>query len=132
MDPGQPDKYPLPSWWLQSAKNSLSNFQSTPQLPNQTDILIVGAGYTGARTAYHLSKLLVKDYSITVLDARGVAEGATGRNGEHLIPYNHRNILRDAEIFWRGLCIMAAGPRMGERARDCKVSLRRGYVSAGN
>ena len=99
MDPGLPEKYPLPSWWLQNSRNPLANFQSTPQLPEETDVLIIGAGYTGASTAYHLSKLIGKDCSITVLDARGVAEGATGRNGGHLIPYNHRNILRDAKLF---------------------------------
>ncbi|KAI8582438.1 hypothetical protein K450DRAFT_227193 [Umbelopsis ramanniana AG] len=99
MDPGLPDKYPLPSWWLQNAKNPLSDFQSTPNLPHETDILIIGAGYTGASTAYHLSKMIGKDCQVTVLDARGVAEGATGRNGGHLIPYNHRNILRDVELF---------------------------------
>jgi glycine/D-amino acid oxidase-like deaminating enzyme len=99
MDPGLPEKYPLPSWWLQNSRNPLANFQSTPQLPEETDVLIIGAGYTGASTAYHLSKLIGKDCSITVLDARGVAGGATGRNGGHLKPYNHRNILRDTKLF---------------------------------
>lgn len=99
MDPGLPEKYPLPSWWLKNAKNPLGDYQSSPKLPKETDILIIGAGYTGASTAHHLAKLVPSSCSITVIDARGVAEGATGRNGGHLIPYNHRNILRDVELF---------------------------------
>ncbi|KAG2185926.1 hypothetical protein INT43_002364 [Umbelopsis isabellina] len=99
MDPGLPEKYPLPSWWLKNSKNPLGDYQSSPKLPNKTDILIIGAGYTGASTAHHLAKLVPSSCSITVIDARGVAEGATGRNGGHLIPYNHRNILRDVELF---------------------------------
>jgi glycine/D-amino acid oxidase-like deaminating enzyme len=61
-------------------------------LPEHSDIVIIGAGYAGVGTAYHL----VKDHgdvnrSIAILEARGACSGATGRNGGHARPdlYGH-------------------------------------------
>ena len=41
-----------------------------------------GAGMTGTATAYHLSQ---RGLSCIILDARGVAHGATGRNGAECV-----------------------------------------------
>lgn len=53
-----------------------------------SDVVIIGAGYAGISTAYHLTKGEASDkkLSITILEARGVCSGATGRNGGHLRP----------------------------------------------
>jgi glycine/D-amino acid oxidase-like deaminating enzyme len=45
-----------------------------------TDVAIVGGGYTGLWTAYYLRKLK-PDLSVTVLDANIAGFGASGRNG---------------------------------------------------
>ncbi|KAL4890099.1 phosphoenolpyruvate phosphomutase-domain-containing protein [Aspergillus ambiguus] len=77
-----------PYWRLDP--HPLDEFRSTPGLPEQSDIVIIGAGYTGISTAYHLLKLLGssdKPYpAITILEARQICSGATGRNGGHLRP----------------------------------------------
>ena len=99
---------PMESWWLAdrqrgadraasaaaaaaAASNSNSNSASDPgqaggapraqQLPAHAAVVVVGAGLTGTAAAYHLSE---RGRACVVLDARGVAHGATGRNGGHL------------------------------------------------
>ena len=47
----------------------------------QTDICIVGGGYTGLSTALHLAE---KGYQVTLLEAEKVGWGASGRNGGHV------------------------------------------------
>jgi glycine/D-amino acid oxidase-like deaminating enzyme len=48
--------------------------------------VIIGAGYSGVSLAYHLYKQLSHadqpDPAITVLEARQICSGATGRNGQ--------------------------------------------------
>ena len=44
----------------------------------QTDVAIIGAGYTGLSAALHLAQ---KGFSVTVLEAHRVGFGASGRNG---------------------------------------------------
>jgi len=70
--------------------HELDDYRSTDQVPEQSDIVIIGAGYAGVATAYHLLEAGSKA-SITLLEARGACSGATGRNGGHLRPdlYGH-------------------------------------------
>ena len=42
------------------------------------DVCVVGAGFTGLSTAYHLAK---RGYDVVVVDAQRVGFGASGRNG---------------------------------------------------
>jgi len=44
------------------------------------DVAIIGGGFTGLSSAYHLKKLF-PNISVVVLEARGVGHGASGRNG---------------------------------------------------
>ncbi|OJJ47375.1 hypothetical protein ASPZODRAFT_132360 [Penicilliopsis zonata CBS 506.65] len=88
-----PHTSPSPCYWSLPA-HPLQDHRSTESLPPKSDIVIVGAGYAGVATAYHLLKELKessKQCSITILEARGVCSGATGRNGGHLRPdlYGH-------------------------------------------
>ena len=72
--------------------HELNDHRSTENLPNHTDILIIGAGYAGISTTYHLVKdKNNSERSITILEARSACSGATGRNGGHLRPdlYGH-------------------------------------------
>lgn len=86
-----PARNPGECFW-QTEPHELRNHRSTEQLPEHSDIVIIGAGYAGISTAYHL----VRDHgdldkSITILEAREACSGATGRNGGHLRPdfYGH-------------------------------------------
>lgn len=75
-------------FWHQDL-HELHDHRTTEQLPESSDVVIIGAGYAGISTAYHLVKG-DKDgdnkLSITLLEARGLCSGATGRNGGHLRP----------------------------------------------
>ncbi|KAJ5692886.1 FAD dependent oxidoreductase superfamily [Penicillium macrosclerotiorum] len=74
-------------FWHQEI-HELHDHRTTEELPASSDVVIIGAGYAGISTAYHLTKgeLSDNDLSITILEARGVCSGATGRNGGHLRP----------------------------------------------
>ncbi|CZR67121.1 related to oxidoreductase [Phialocephala subalpina] len=80
---------PTASFW-QEKPHQFHDLRTTLELPPSSDVVIIGAGYAGIATAYHLAKA-EKNLRITVLEARGVCSGATGRNGGHLRPdmYGH-------------------------------------------
>jgi gamma-glutamylputrescine oxidase len=68
------------SFWLQNAP--YQDYQSTPTLPAHTHTVIIGGGITGVSAAYWLRRYGVE---VTLLEARGLAGGATGRNGGHIV-----------------------------------------------
>jgi glycine/D-amino acid oxidase-like deaminating enzyme len=70
-----------PSLWAATAEPAVD----TPPLDAsmRTDVLIVGAGYTGLSTALHLAGQGVK---VCVIDANEPGWGASGRNGGQVIP----------------------------------------------
>ncbi|KAL1647330.1 hypothetical protein SLS58_002658 [Diplodia intermedia] len=84
-----PYPYPVPNsltpFW-RTELHPLDSARTTPDLPAETDIVIIGAGYSGASTAYHLLKDNPNPPRITILEAREACSGATGRNGGHLKP----------------------------------------------
>ena len=79
----------LDSIWF-TEKHELNDHRSTVELPEESDVVIIGAGYAGIATAYNLVKdedvKAPKPSSVLVLEARAVCSGATGRNGGHLRP----------------------------------------------
>ena len=77
---------PTTPFW-RTELHELDEHRSTPELPHKCDIVIIGAGYAGVSIAYHLLKSDkgAEDEprpSITILEARQVCSGATGRNGK--------------------------------------------------
>lgn len=93
-EPHIPDRLPIsnptvPFW--QKDVHKLHDHRSTEQIPEHSDIVIIGAGYAGVSVAYHLVSEKICTDSITILEARGACSGATGRNGGHLRPdlYGH-------------------------------------------
>lgn len=48
------------SFWIEAAESPLRNFRSTEALPKQTDVVIIGSGYTGATTAYWIHKVSIR------------------------------------------------------------------------
>ncbi|KAK3177298.1 hypothetical protein K4F52_009908 [Lecanicillium sp. MT-2017a] len=80
---------PVPSptkpFWHQDG-HRLSDHRSTEEIPTSQDVLVIGAGFTGASCAYYLSHAPEAPASLTVLEAREACSGATGRNGGHMRP----------------------------------------------
>lgn len=70
-----------PSLWAATAEPAVD----TPPLDTsiKTNVLIVGAGYTGLSTALHLAEQGLK---VCVIDANELGWGASGRNGGQVIP----------------------------------------------
>lgn len=70
----------MPSFW-RSQLGKLDRHRTTPELPAEVDVLVIGAGYSSASLVTHLLALEAPAPSILVLEARQLCSGATGRNG---------------------------------------------------
>ena len=78
-----------PFWFR--AGHPLANYQSAPTWPPSVDVLIIGAGLTGASTAYHLGPAVGdRSLHVAVVDRGDPATEASGRNGGsfELLPEN--------------------------------------------
>ncbi|KAG4442855.1 hypothetical protein IFR05_001651 [Cadophora sp. M221] len=94
-DPGLPRTNPTTSYWQQHYDQNLSDIRS-PTLPQHRDVVIIGSGITGCSSAVRLledqnetgdmntNKSTSQPFSLTILEARGLCSGATGRNGGHV------------------------------------------------
>lgn len=88
---GFPHPRPNLSFWLQGTRNNpLIGHRTTQTIPSDADVVVIGAGMSGAATAYHLFKghdpvegSLPK---VVMIEAREACYGATGRNGGHCRP----------------------------------------------
>ncbi len=82
-------------WGLQKPQESFEHTESyyaataneQKQYPllegeHQTDVVVVGGGFTGVNTALELAE---RGYSVTLLEANRLSWGATGRNGGQII-----------------------------------------------
>jgi glycine/D-amino acid oxidase-like deaminating enzyme len=79
----------VPYW--QKEVHPLANYQSSPSLPKEADVVIVGAGLTGGSAALHIADEAKKrGLRVVMIDAGEVAGQASGRNGGNLeaIPEN--------------------------------------------
>ena len=71
--------YPQPSWWEASADKKLVLDARPLQKDETCEVAIIGGGYTGLSSAYHLAKEFNID--VRVLEAGHIGWGASGRNG---------------------------------------------------
>ena len=73
--------------------HELDSHRSTEELPEEADVVIIGAGYAGAALAYHIfDGNGASPPSVVILEARQACSGATGRNGGHLKPDVYFNV----------------------------------------
>ena len=94
-----PHPKPMSSYWL-SYDSGLSKHRTTEALPQETDVLIIGSGYTGAATAYcTLKENNEKPPSVVILEARDICSGATARNGGHVKPDVYFNAVLSERIY---------------------------------
>ncbi|MBK3871356.1 NAD(P)/FAD-dependent oxidoreductase [Stutzerimonas frequens] len=78
--------YP-PSYYAATA--NMTKERPALQEAKQTDVCVIGAGYTGLSTALFL---LEKGFSVTVLEAAKVGFGASGRNGGQIVNSYSRDL----------------------------------------
>jgi hypothetical protein len=92
-----PHGNPTRSYWLEDPPfPELVDIRSK-RLPDKADVVIIGSGITGAAVARSLlqeSKRKDQDITITVLEARDICSGATGRNGGHIKASPHETFQR--------------------------------------
>ena len=69
----------MKSYW-QDPPDEIADCRTTPHLPNEADIVVIGSGVSGASIAYNL---LIENpqRKVVLLEARQAASGASGRNG---------------------------------------------------
>jgi hypothetical protein len=67
-------------YWFRAGQ-PLAGFRSHAALPETADIVIIGAGLTGASAAYHLADAARAGRRVVVLDQGDPAGEASGRNG---------------------------------------------------
>lgn len=115
QDPGVPVSNPTVSAWQEPA-HPLATVQSE-QLPQYTDIAIIGSGITGCSAAKTvLESHLGRDKSVTIFEARSLTTGATSRNGGFLLSH--------APVF-HGRFADAFGPEAAnEISRFCERTLQ--------
>jgi glycine/D-amino acid oxidase-like deaminating enzyme len=91
-------------YWLRK-EHRLTTYRSSKDLPLSADVVVVGAGLTGASAAYHLSKAARQGSRIVVLDQGAPAGEASGRNGGNfeLLPENsigiYEGLARERQVF---------------------------------
>ncbi len=67
------------SWWLETLPEEITPTPA-PQSDEKVDVVIIGGGYTGLSTGYHL-KMLEPSMDVRVLESDICGYGASGRNG---------------------------------------------------
>ncbi len=81
--------------WLDGAPEAPAP-RSLPGGVHNADVAVIGGGFTGVSTAYHLSKRF-PDKRIVLLEARTLANGASGRNGGMMLNWINGVDSRDPE-----------------------------------
>ena len=93
-------------YWLRGER-LLANHQSKATFPQTADVVIIGAGLTGAAAAYHLAQEAGSEARIVILEQGEPAGEASGRNGGNfeLFPENsvgmYEGLARERVAFLR-------------------------------
>jgi gamma-glutamylputrescine oxidase len=110
------------SWWWQSA----APIDPCPPLAGDVvaDVVVLGAGFTGMSTAWHLNRAR-PDLRIVVLEAKRVANGASGRNGGMLLNWINGVDQSDEQVTRRvWACTQEAMATIEEVVRACRRPVR--------
>jgi glycine/D-amino acid oxidase-like deaminating enzyme len=86
-------------YWLR-IKQPYADFRSRPTPPTEADVVIVGAGLTGASTAYHLAAdPRARGLKVVVVEAGDPGNEASGKNGGNfeIMPENFLGVYEGLE-----------------------------------
>ena len=108
------------SHWL--AQSPAAPIDPTPLPSEKQDLVIVGGGLTGLWSAYY-ARQTHPDWSITILEAKHIGYGASGRNGGWLSTLLPGNRAKYAEAVDRALQNDPTGP-VGSAGLDGVSSVR--------
>ncbi len=64
-------------------------FNKIVEMPKETDIIIIGGGFSGCSMAYYLSKAGLK---VVLIEQRSLCSGASGRNGGEVVQVDGREL----------------------------------------
>lgn len=96
-----PSNSTLPFW--RTEPHPLDSHRSTDSIPSEVDVVVIGAGYAGISTIYHLlqqpDQRSQSKPSILILEAREICSGASGRNGGHVKPDVYFNLTKYSKKF---------------------------------
>jgi len=122
------------SWYARTANPAADDPPLAGEV--QADVAVLGAGYTGLTAALHLAE---RGYKVTVLEAKRVGWGASGRNGGQILSGYNSSIATMAG--WVGV---EDARRLWDLAEEAKrllvetitrhhiaCDLTRGYLYAG-
>lgn len=84
-------------------------------LPERCDVAVVGAGFAGLSSAYHLAR---RGTGVVVLEASLIGAGASGRTGGIVLEGTAAGELQGAER-----CMDSLGEIVGEAGIDCDLRL---------
>jgi lysine/ornithine N-monooxygenase len=85
--PGLPYERPCLSFWQQTTRQfHWLNEGAKTELPEKADVVIIGSGLSGARTAYELLSDPNGTKDVIMIEAREACSGASGRNAGHCRP----------------------------------------------
>ncbi|KAL4875733.1 FAD dependent oxidoreductase [Aspergillus karnatakaensis] len=90
----------LTSFW-RTEPHRLDSYRSTEALPQECDLVVIGAGYAGVSVTHHILEQTDPSNrpSIVILEGREACSGATGRNGGHLKPDPYNRVATLAEEY---------------------------------
>lgn len=80
---GLPSLNSTSSYWHKEPSNVLLGHRTTPDLPPETDIVVIGSGITGAFVA---RELVAARRGVVMLESREACWGATGRVSPSPLP----------------------------------------------
>jgi len=73
------EKMKTTPYWLDQGNRKIQTYSG--QIPEFSDVVVVGAGFTGLSCGYHLAKA---GNQVVVFDSGKVGAGASGQNGGHV------------------------------------------------
>jgi hypothetical protein len=131
--PSLPCRESTSSYWLEDPPfPHLVDIQSE-QLPEETDIVIIGSGITAAAAARSLlreSNRKGQNIIITVLEARSICSGATGRNGGHIKASPHETFDRLEARFGTERAVALTRFQLGHLNHLTDLCKSKGYAEA--
>ncbi|KAI4740967.1 nucleotide-binding domain-containing protein [Aureobasidium sp. EXF-12298] len=131
--PSLPCRDPTNSYWLENSPfPDLGDIQSE-KLPEATDVIIVGSGITAAAVARSLlqeSERKGQNITITVLEARDICSGATGRNGGHIKASPHETFDRLEAKFGTERAIALTRFQLSHLKHLTDLCESKGYIKA--